>query len=134
VGDDRGSGLLSAFAGILAFLVFLFFCVQLLTGLFARSMVSDVARAGATSVAGARVDRSDPDAVETAQREAEARMRDRLGTLGNTATFDWSGTDDDHVEMRVQARSPRFMFGSFRGALVTDSIDRTVWVRVEELR
>lgn len=133
MGDD-GSGLLSTFAGILAFLVFLLFCVQLLTGLYTRSVVTDVARAGVTSVAGARVDHEDPAAVVEAQRAAEERMRARLGRAGHRAAFDWEGSDSDEIVLRVRAPAPRFLVGSFRGRLAADEIDRTVRARVERAR
>lgn len=132
---DDGSGLLSAFAGISVFLLFLLFAVQLLVGLYTRSVVTDVTRAGAAAVAGARVDHEDPAAVAEAEQAAEDHMRDQLGRAGDAARFDWSGTDGEQVVLRVRVRAPRFLFGRFAATpLATDEVDRTVRVRVEALR
>ena len=50
---ERGAGLLSTVAGVVVFLVFLLFAVQLLFGLYATSTVNAVANDAATRAAGA---------------------------------------------------------------------------------
>ena len=118
----------------MVFLVFLLFAVQLLIGLYGRSVVTSTAYDGARSVAGARVDHSDPTAVVGARATAVDRMRQQLGVVGSRATFDWSGSDADTVVLRVQADNPRFSIPGFTGPLLTDHIDRTVHARVERIR
>ena len=111
----------------MVFLAFLLFAVQLLVGLYARSMISGVAYDGARSVAGYRsTDR------DRAQVQAEARMRQEVGDLA--LAFDWSASTADAVVLRVQADSPRFLLPGIAGPLATDHIDRQVSVRVERPR
>ena len=131
---DGGAGLVGTSAAVLVFLVFLLFAVQLLIGLYGRSVVTGAAYDGARSVAGARVDHADPVAVATAQATAVDRMRQQLGEVGSRATFDWTGTDADTVVLRVQADNPRFSIPGFTGPLATDHIDRTVHARIERIR
>jgi hypothetical protein len=116
------------------FLVFLLFAVQILIGLYGRSVVTSAAYDGAHAVAGARVDHADPDAVAAAQAAATDRMRQQLGDVGSRATFDWSDSDADTVVLRVQADNPRFSLPGLTGSLSTDHIDRTVRARVERVQ
>ena len=51
--DDRGAGLISTAAGVVVFLVFLLFAVQLLFGLYASSTVTAVANDAAVRAASA---------------------------------------------------------------------------------
>ncbi len=124
---DHGTGLIANIAAITVFLAFLLFAVQLLVGLYARSMITGVAYDGARSVASYRTtDR------EHAQRQAEARMRAEVGDLA--LVFDWDASTDDSIVLRIKADSPRFMLPGLTGPLATDHIDRQVSVRVERLR
>jgi Flp pilus assembly protein TadG len=132
--SDRGASLVSTSVSVLVFLVFLLFAVQILVGLYGRSVVTSAAYDGAHAVAGSRVDHDDPDAVAEAQVAAVDRMRQQLGEVGSRATFDWSGTDADTVVLRVQADNPRFSIPGMTGPLATDHIDRTVRARVERPR
>ena len=131
---DEGSGLISTIAGVLVFLVFLLFAVQLLLNLYATSATTAAAFDGARLVAGNRVDHGDPAAVEHARAEAERRVRSELGRFGSRVSFDWSQSDGDMVALRVRAATPRFLLPGFGGATAFDQIDRTVRVRVEEVR
>jgi Flp pilus assembly protein TadG len=131
---DAGAGLIGTAASVTVFLVLLLFAVQILVGLYGRSVVTSAAYDGARSVAGARVDHRDPDAVAAAQATAVDRMRRQLGDVGSRATFDWSASDADTVVLRIQADNPRFSFPGFSGPLATDHIDRTVTARVEQVR
>jgi hypothetical protein len=126
---DRGAGLFSTVAGVVVFVVFLLFAVQLLFGLYATSAVSAVANDAAVQAAAA-------DAPPTATIEQRARAS--LGEVGDTASFAWSADDADHdgqadtVVLEVVARPPRFVPGAIGGAIGLDEIRRTVRVRVEE--
>lgn len=128
--SDRGAGLVSTMTGFLVFLIFLLFACQLLIGLFARSAVAAAAFDGAHSVA--VQGGIDPSATASARATAEQRMRDLLGRAGDDASFDWSGTDADWVQVRVQMPAPRFGWPGFGGTPST--IDRVARVRVEDLR
>lgn len=130
-GRDRGAGLLSTAAGVVVFLVFLLFAVQLLFGLYATSTLNAVANDAAVRAAS-----SDAPPLEVI--EAEARRS--LGEVGSSATFVWS-TDDsdgdgegDTVVLEVAARPPRFIPASIGGAIGLDEIRRTVRVRTERLQ
>jgi hypothetical protein len=128
---DGGSGLLSTAAGVVVFLVFLLFAVQLLFGLYASSTVSAVASDAASRAASS----------DAPRREAiEAQARASLGQVGETASFTWTEDDTDQdgqpdtIVLEVVARPPRFIPPSIGGAIGLDEIRRTVRVRVEEVQ
>jgi hypothetical protein len=131
--DDCGAGLVSSLAGLLAFLALLLFAVQTLVALHTRSVVTDAAYEGARAVAGARVDHTDPVAVASAEADATATVRRLLGRFGEKVELDWSGTTADAVSLTVRARPPGFLWTALRGPGAA-IVDRTVHVRVEELR
>jgi Flp pilus assembly protein TadG len=127
---DRGAGLLGTSFGILAFLGFLFFAVQLLFNLYATSVVTsatyDAARQVATS--GHRATQADLDA-------AEATARGELGQYGRRVRFTWDiESDPTVVKLRVVAMNPRFLAPAIDSLVGLDEIDRTVEVRVEEFQ
>ncbi len=129
--SERGAGLLSTAAGVVVFLVFLLFAVQLLFGLYASSVVTAVANDAVVRAASA-------DAPPLAVIEAEARRS--LGEVGSSAIFDWA-TDDsdgdgvaDTVVLEVVARPPRFIPRSIGGAIGLDEIRRAVRVRTEQVQ
>ncbi len=128
-GDD-GTGLVASISGLLIFLVFLLFVCQLLLGLFARSTVSAAAYDGAHLVASKRTASAGDDWA--VQNEAESRMRQLLGTAGQQANFDWTGTDADWVTVRVQVPAPRLGWPGFTRSPST--IERGAQVRVEAIR
>jgi hypothetical protein len=132
--DDGGTGLIGTTSGVLVFLCFLLFAVQLLVGLFGRSVVTGIALSGANRVAGARVDHTDAAAVTAARVQAEGEMRQLLGRQASRTTFDWSGSTPDEVVLRVHADLPRFVLPGVQGRLGTDTVDRTIRVRVERPR
>jgi len=128
-GDD-GTGLVASLSGLLIFLVFLLFACQLLLGLFARSTVSAAAYDGAHLVATRRTGAAHDDlAIQT---EAEARMRQLLGTAGQQAEFDWTGTDSSWVTVRVRVPAPRLGWPGFSRS--PSIIERGAHVRVEAVR
>jgi hypothetical protein len=131
LGHDRegGVGLLSTAAGVVVFLVFLLFAVQLLFGLYATSTVTAVANDAATRAASA-------DAPPLPIIEAEARAS--LGAVGRTAAFAWDLDDTDGdglpdtVVLEVVARPPRFIPASIGGSIGLDEVRRVVRVRAEQ--
>jgi len=129
--DDRGSGLIGTVAGVLVFLAFLLFAVQLLIGLYATSAATSAAFDGARIVAGRRSRPDDPAGSTRARAQAEDRMRAELGRFGSRVTFDWSASDDEMIALRVEGPTPRFLLPGLGRPLGLDRIDRTVRVRRE---
>ena len=127
---DRGAGLLGTTFGILVFLGFLFFAVQLLFNLYATSVVTsatyDAARRVAT--AGHPATRADMDA-------AEAAARNELGNYASRVRFTWDvASDPNEVRLHVDAANPRFLGSTIDALVGFDEISRTVVVRVEDFR
>ena len=132
--DDRrtaGTGLLSTSFGVLFFVVFLFFAVQLLFNVYATSVVTAAAYDAARVVAGAAA-RGDP--VE-AEQQAKARFRQLLGRYGTdrVETLDFSESTDDVVVLHVRSRNPNLLLGRV-GRAAFGVIDRRVRVRVERFQ
>jgi hypothetical protein len=127
VRGDGGAGLIGTIAGFTAFLAFLLFSVQLLTNLYATSVVTSATHDGASLAA-----RSDGRHLEAPVRaSAEAHVRDLLGAYGEGATFDWTGTDASVVRLRVRIDNPSFLLRSLPADLPFQQVDRTAVVRVE---
>lgn len=131
VQGDRGTGLISSTAGVLVFLVFLLFAVQLLFGLYASSTVTAVANDAAQRAA-------TRGAPSLAVIEAEARAN--LGQVGDEAEFTWTADDtdgdgqDDTIVLAVVAVPPRFVPRSIGDAVGFGDVRRTVRVRMEAFR
>lgn len=109
------------------FLAFLLFSVQLLTNLYATSVVSSAAYDGARRAAEAGGGTDD-------RRAAAEHVRDLLGTYGEDAELDWSASDAEVVRLRVRIDNPSFLLRSLPADLPFQRIDRTVEVRVETVR
>ena len=127
---DRGAGLLSTSFGILFFLGFLFFAVQLLFNLYATSVVTSVTHDAARYVAtiGHPATQADMDA-------AEARAKQDLGDYAKNVRFEWDAySNPDVIRLRVIAQNPRFLGPVIDTFVGFDVIDRTVEVRVEQFR
>jgi hypothetical protein len=126
---ERGAGLLSSAAGVVVFLVFLMFAVQLLFALYSSSTVTAVANDAATRAASA-------EAPPLDVIEAEARAS--LGEVGDSASFSWDVDDadgdgtSDTVVLEVVAHPPRFIPSSIGGSIGLDEVRRVVRVRAEE--
>ena len=125
---DAGAGLISTAAGVVVFLMFLLFAVQLLFGLYATSTVTAIANDAATRAASAGA---------PALPVIEADARTSLGRIGREARFTWTADDengdgrDDTVVLTVSIDPPRFVPSSLApGSL--EEIRRTVRVRIEE--
>lgn len=127
---ERGAGLISTAAGVVVFLMFLVFAVQLLYGLYASSTVTAVVHDAAQRAAA-------PGAPPVGTIEADARAS--LGRVGEEASFEWAQEDTDGdgladtVVLRVVADPPRFVPRSLGDGVGLGPIDRTVRVRLEVL-
>jgi hypothetical protein len=122
--------MISTAAGVLVFLLFLLFAVQLLFGLYATSTVTAVAHDAALRAAAA-------GAPPLERIEADARRS--LGEVGSTAGFTW-GLDDtdgdgagDTVVLEIVAAPPRFLPASISTVIGQEEIRRVVRVRVEQV-
>lgn len=131
--DEDGTGLIGSAAGVAAFLLFLLFAVQLIANLYATSTATAAGYDAARSVASARVDHSNPQAVAAAQQEAERHLRDLLGSMGRSAELSWS-SDGDQIRLRLVVDSPSIIPSSVRDTAGMRHIDRTFIVRIERTR
>ena len=128
---DRGAGLLGSAAGVLVFLAFLLFTVEVLFGLYASSTVTAVANDAAQRAA---ADGAPPVGI------IEADARRNLGRVGDTAVFEWDRADTDGdgdadtVVLRVVARPPRFLPPGLGGVVGPGEVRRTARVRIEEVQ
>jgi hypothetical protein len=125
---QHGIGLVGSLAGVVVFLMFLLFAVQLAYDLYATSAVTSAAFDAVRVVAG-----SDAAEDSAARSEAEESVRRVLGRYGERVTFTWT-VDDDVVALRVEATNPSFLPTALRRPLRLDEVDRTVRARVERLR
>lgn len=125
--DEKGGGPISTWFGFSAFLVLLLFATQVLFNLYAASVVTAVSYDAARRVAA-----GDGGTGEAARAEADARRS--LGAYAARVSFDWSGTTDDEVVLRVEARNPNVLLPVVAGRAAFDHLDRTVRVRVERFR
>lgn len=120
--EEAGTGLVSSVAGVLAFLAFLLFAVQILVHLFASSYVNAAAFDAARLASGA----GDVDSVE-----ARAHGLDLLGDFADRVSEFSVVVTDERVTVRVQAASPALLPATFGHVIGTDSIDRSVTLRRE---
>jgi hypothetical protein len=120
---DAGSGVVSALAGVAAFLAFLLLAAHVIIGLYAVSVVTDAAPTGARAVAGAASSGDDEAAAA-----AEVKIRAALGGMGADAEIRWHlGADSVGVTVRVER--PGLV-----PVLPGRVIERTVTARREALR
>lgn len=125
---ERGTGLIATAAGVLVFLLFVLFAVQLLFSLYASSTITAVAHDAAARAA------TSPD-DDLAAIELEARRR--LGRVGDLATFTWSAEDldgdgaPDSIALRVVASPPRLVPSSIGDGVGLGEIERTATARIE---
>ena len=113
--------------GFSVFLVMLLFAVQVLFNLYAASVVTAVSYDAARRVAG-----SQRGTVDMADAEAQARQL--LGRYESRVQFDWSGTTDEEVVLRVQSDNPSVLMPLLAGPAALQQLDRTIRVRVERFR
>lgn len=127
---ERGAGLISSSAGILVFILFLVFAVQLLFSLYASSTVTAVAHDAAARAA---------SAPERDWALIGDEARGHLGRMGEDADLTWSTEDADGdgevdtVALRIIVVPPRLVPRSMGEGVGLGAIDRTARVRLEQL-
>lgn len=132
---DGGAGLIGTIAGVVVFLMFLLFAVQLLFGLYSSSTITATAYDTAQRAAGRGASRS-AAALTTYAEDA----RRTLGQMGEDATFTWDLPDTDGdgepdtVVLELVATPPRFVPRSIGGMIGFEEVRRTVRVRIEEFQ
>lgn len=128
----RGAAMVGTSAGFVVFLLLLFTAVQILFNLYANSMITAAAYDAATAVAGFDASHDRCGAVA----EAEAAFVETLGEYGRGghASLVWNCTDPEIVSVRVTARHPTILPGRLTGLIDLGRLDRTISVRVEEIR
>jgi hypothetical protein len=128
-GDQIGTGMVGTVIGVAMLLLLLLFAVQVLFGLYAKSVVTAVTYDAAKNVAGA-----DLGDTPVRRAEAEEEAKRQLGRLGRQTTFDWAGSDSDNVRLTVRAERPSILPGALLDTAGLGHIERTVLVRVERVR
>ncbi len=128
--SEQGQSLVTSVATIAVFLGFLMVAVHVCVGLYADSTVT----AGAYDAA-RRVARADASDDRTgAARAAEADLRANLGRYAERIEdLDWA-ISDDVVELHIVVDTPSLLVFGEVGGIGAGRIDRTVRVRVEEVR
>ncbi len=132
---DGGAGVLSAAFGMLVFLAFLFFALQVMFGLYASSALR-----ATLDDAAARAAHGDTDPATLARTAAAARAS--LGAMGRrpTTVLALAAVDEDGdgagdvVVGRAAAVPPRFVPRPLGGMIGFDHITASVRVRVERRR
>ncbi len=125
--------MVSTLAGMTVFLAFMLFSVQLLTNLYATSVVTSVAQDGVRQVAISGFEAPGTADLGRAMARQEVRMRDLLGGHERRVEFDWNLTPDQ-VELTVSTDNPSFLLRSLGGTLPFSDVERTVSARVEQVR
>ncbi|MGH9247006.1 MAG: hypothetical protein ACRD29_22345 [Acidimicrobiales bacterium] len=126
---DRGAGVLSTAFGVLAFLLFLLFTVQVLVNLFFTSTVTSVAHDAATVVAHSDVH----PAPQSVLNEAEEEFRTFIGGAGADADLTWNVSDPDVVALTVSVPYPS-LASSFVRIPYFERLERTIRVRTEQVQ
>jgi len=133
--SDAGAGVLSAAFGMVVFLAFLFFALQVMFGLYARSVVrATLDDAAARAAHGA----TDPATLDRTAADARAS----LGAMGRrpTTVLTLAAADDDGdgtpdvVVGHAEAVPPRFVPRPLGGMIGFDRITASVQVRIERRR
>ena len=120
-------------AGMLVFLAFMLFAVQLLTNLYATSVVTSVAQDGVRQVALAGSDATSTGQLAREMARQEGRMRDLLGGHERRVDFEWDLTVDQ-VELTLETDNPSFLLRSLGGTLPFSDVERTVTARIERIQ
>lgn len=127
---ERGAGLVATLFGTLVFLLCLLFAVQVLVGLYTKSVITSAAYDAARAVAGGGAF-GDAGGQEATVAAAEATARSNLGWIGSRVDFNWQEVDADRVVLEVHVALPQFLPIRLAPLMV---IDRTVIVRTETFR
>jgi hypothetical protein len=122
----RGVGIFSSVFGLIFFLVFLLFAVQLMYSLYATTVIS-----GAGYDAGRQLARTGDTDL------AEDRFAAVIGGYDATVTFDFEGgtsfTDADTIVVNVTGSNPTLLPDRFARPLPFANVDRTIRIRNEKL-
>ena len=130
VTGQRGAGVIGTLLGAGVFVLLMLFAVQVLVGLYTRSVVTAATYDAAKAVAGADAGAGrDAGAMAAAERNAQAQ----LGEYGRRVTFTWGGTADV-VELTARGPRPSFLPRALTGPVGLGDIVRTVQVRRETVR
>jgi hypothetical protein len=126
VRGDAGTGVVAMWGALLVFLLFLFFAVQLLYGLYATTTVTAVVndagqRAAAAGGAG--------------QEGITADLARDLGGIDSDPEIRWSDDDcaDGTIDLGVSVDPPRFLPSAISDVAGIGTIEREVHVRCERL-
>lgn len=125
---ERGSGVFGTASGLLVFLLLLLGAVHVITGLYARSMVTNAAHDAAREVAVHTV------ALERDAARAAADERFAARVDADRAHLVWAPDDADVVTVRVVASSPSLLPAGLRDIFGIGDTDREIRVRVERER
>lgn len=134
--DDRGAGVFATSVGFLVFLLFLFFAMQVMFGLYATSTLRATLNDAASRAAAGGA--TTPAALAQLAAEAEASLGE-MGQLPSTVIelelVDEDGDGiGDAIVGRARAVPPRFVPSSMGGMIGFEQITAGVRVRVERLR
>lgn len=127
--DERGTGVISTLLGAGVFLLMMLFAVQVLVGLYTRSVVTAATYDAAKAVAGAD---AGGGAAGVARAAAERNAHAQLGAYGRRVRFSWR-LDGDVVQLTARGPRPSFLPRSLTGPLGLGDIVRTVQVRKEKV-
>ncbi len=129
---QRGAGLFGMVAGFTVFMLLLVAAVQVLFNLYATTVVTGAALDAARQVAGYDnvTDRC------AATRVAEGAFLRRLGDYSRrgAATLAWTCSDPEVVRVTVRAQHPTILPAGLAGLAGLGRLQRTVEVRVEDMR
>ncbi len=122
--SSRGVGIFSSVFGLLFFLTFLLFAVQIVYSLYATSVIS-----AAAYDAGRQLARTGDPLI------AEARFADTVGTYDASAVFSFEGGtsfgDAETIVVSVMGANPTLLPDRFAGPLPFATVHRTIRIRNE---
>ena len=121
---ERGGGLLGTALGLGVLVTLMLLAAQVLTHLYATTVVEAVVYDAAAQAAGAAGD------LET----AEAAARESLGPFGAEASFDWSASTPEEVVLQVVVPRAQTLSTRTTGDLGLGTIRREARVRIEQMR
>jgi hypothetical protein len=127
--DERGAGVIGTMLGASVFLLLMLFAVQVLVGLYTRSVLTAAAYDAAKAVAGAD---AGAGGWPASRADAQANAQAQLGAWGRKVTFDWD-TCGDVVRLTARGPRPLFLPAALSGPVGLGDVVRTVTVRKEQV-
>ena len=130
--DDRGSGLLGTLAGFFVFVLLMFAATQVLFDLYATSMVTSAAHDAARVVAGFD---NEPDRC-AATALGDQVFAEALGSYASETDtqLSWTCADPTAIRVRVVVDHPTLLPPFLVGLTGLGHLDRTIVIRVEDIR